>query len=1063
MVTLRALGESVIEIGDVRIGPDAEIIFALLTYLIVERGRPVSRGELIELFWTDHATANARHCLRQAVYKLRRLGVPIETRFDRYYLAQAHAIVDYEHLTDNGASVDGLLSLRSAVILNGFAPSHSRRYQEWLDQVRASAGAALRHALVARLNEARRRNRWVEAASLASRCLEIDPLNEEATLTLAEATALGGNKREAIRLLDSYLHELGDGESDIRLPAKLLRSRIVDRVVLLPSAVASGASLIGRDQSLTFLTGLARSVEAGMGRACVVYGEAGVGKTRLITEFANIAAMGGIRIVRAACHAHTSERPLAVLMDLVPQLLRLPGALGCDPEALSLARRLGHVELRSPDDSDCYDSEPTLDKHLRAALCELVDAIASERPLIVIIEDVHWLDRPSLSVLKELTHSNTARQLFLLMTARGANPSPLFLAPDLRQVVQHGLPPLSHAASQGLALRVCNLLDIPPTREIVDWALARGDGNPLLITQLLAHYKDTADRDNVPASIEAIIDERLSGLSAVSLRALQTICLAGRHAQYERLEIVLGLPRWEILSALNELDAGGLLTHTVDGVAPKHDLVAEVAQRRFAPAAKRYVHRALALSLEGDLGHSTRALDLWDAAQHWEAAGDSTRAATLTGQCADHMLALGHAHDACILLARAITVTRDPQAVLGLYEKRGSTLKLSGEFLEMERNALAALKYAEGAGLATSHSIYEVHALEAKGAQFAAPGDALISQALRCASDARADGVHRLQMATWGLAACYATCEADMAARLFQSIADIKARNTQEHKASLDCSLIYNVDFGDLSVAVAAADKLLAMERESARPYPLSRALRVAAFPRRVAGDFRTARSYLEEAHEVACSARLVSAQVSALIALAQYACDNAEYPEAARHVEAARDLLLGNSHISIPQFFLVGAEVALMQGDASRAVDLLSQTASFAPGPCRYEFDRIALGTHCRLQTDQAPHAEDLESLLRLHKQLRPYFGQDYPSAVLFWALKACGRNAEAAGILQDYLARYRCTRGSLRNPLLLQIARDFGFEQLTEKVARDIESMTQSVKALPCAAFSATRVGGV
>src|SRR5688500_1139918 len=99
------------------------------------------------------------------------------------------------------------------------------------------------------------------------------------------------------------------------------------------------------------------------------------------------------------------------------------------------------------------------------------------------------------------------------------------------------------------------------------------------------------------------------------------------------------------------------------------------------------------------------------------------------------------------------------------------------------------------------------------------------------------------------------------------------------------------------------------------------------------------------------------------------------------------------------------------------RAVDILSQTATFAQYPYRYEFDRIALRTHCRLQTALTPHAEELESLLDLHKKLRPYFGQDYPSAVLFWALRACGRHAEASAILEDYLARYRCTRGSLRN----------------------------------------------
>ena len=75
----------------------------------------------------------------------------------------------------------------------------------------------------------RREGRWSDVETAARLCLATDPLNEEATLALAEAIAMGGSKADALRLLDAYIWELGDREKTIGLPAKLLRRRISDQ------------------------------------------------------------------------------------------------------------------------------------------------------------------------------------------------------------------------------------------------------------------------------------------------------------------------------------------------------------------------------------------------------------------------------------------------------------------------------------------------------------------------------------------------------------------------------------------------------------------------------------------------------------------------------------------------------------------------------------------------------------------------------------------------------------------------------------------------------------------
>ena len=132
-------------------------------------------------------------------------------------------------------------------------------------------------------------------------------------------------------------------------------------------------------------------------------GDAGIGKTRLLNEGLRIAALHGMRCVEYRPSVAGNERPLAGLLDLLPRLLGQPGAVGCSPESyarLTAIAHGSHAETSIPEDST--DSAFRF-ATLRRSLFDLVEAILAEGELLVSIDDVHALDRPTLEILMDAT------------------------------------------------------------------------------------------------------------------------------------------------------------------------------------------------------------------------------------------------------------------------------------------------------------------------------------------------------------------------------------------------------------------------------------------------------------------------------------------------------------------------------------------------------------------------------------------------------------------------------------------------------------------------------------
>ena len=1022
MIKLRAIAECVIDLEKGRIEGSSEIHFGILAHLIVERGKPVARGTLVDAFWWNAEETDGRHCLRQAIYKLRQMGVPIEGDGDSFMLGERAALADFDCADERTLALSPLPPEQAVAIFPGYAPRASAPFLTWLERTREKAGRAVRGILVRALGEARRRNGWEEAAKLARQCLVLDPLNEEATLTLAEYTALQGDKREALRLIDSYMEEIGGTYGDLRIPASLLRNRISERVAYPPASAAGKIPLVGREDSLRVLATVATEVNGGAGQTCVIHGPPGIGKTRLITEFANISAMKGARIVRVDCHADAADRALSVFMELAPQLLRMPGALGCSPEALRLVRRLGRHDPNERLDPDEYGGPAFLHAAVRASLRDLIDAIAAERPLYLMIEDVHWIDAISLEVLKEIIGSNRGRALLVLMTTRTLGDGTLLQGVDRRQLIVHELAPLGDDAARRLVETLCGALAIQPGGELIQWCMQRGAGNPLFMTELLAHWRETKDTERVPASLEALIDERVGALSEAALRTLQAIALLEGEATYEMLEAVLGMQRWQVMGCVEELDKGGLVAASPSNFVVRHHLIAAAGLQRLTASVRRILHRAIGVQFEA-IGRSlTHARGIWLAATHYGRAGEMEKALRLSLEWAEHLAMLGARAQAVDVITAAGVYATSDQTHLELLDRKCDYLQGSGNYPAIIENSEAAIRL--GRRIGNNHEVHTKHEIALFEAWHQptprlASTSTLLAKMLTCAMAESASISHRLDACVWGLATSTAEADAEWAERFFDALQLLTPVSLIDQYSWKKSRLIYATIFGSLDSAIEAQQEFRSLIQElpsSLQPA----ALRICGYPLRLAGANREARRLFWEALERARQEHFYESAATSLTHLAGTYADEGDFDTAWDLMrEAIEECTKRYGFLPAP-LRVYAAEMLYTKGDVHAAREYCPELPT-SSGSRRFWFEVQRLHLYDAVVSGTAVSPNTIESCLRMFRRLRALGWQDFSAGAIGLGLARSDVKRSQA-FIGEYLA-VRKERYPVRHPLLIRL----------------------------------------
>lgn len=401
--------------------------------------------------------------------------------------------------------------------------------------------------------------------------------------------------------------------------------------MVLVSLGAGAPVFVGRAEELAALDAAFGRVRRGQPSAVFIGGEAGVGKSRLVGEFAARArAVGVTRVLFGYCLELSAEGlPFAPFTGVLRELVR---GLGADGVVALLpgrgARELARLlpELGEPD----LHGDPG---EARARMFEQVLALfghlAESGPVVLVIEDAHWSDRSTRDLLSFLVGNQRVLEGVLIVVTfrsdelhRGHPLRPLLAELGrLGWVVRLELPRLTRREGGELAAA---LLGREPEPELTDRVFSRSEGNPLFLEALLRRGDLAAP--GLPESLSDLVLADVRQLPAKTQEVLGALGVAGQRSGHALLAAVTGLGDRPLLAALEPAVSANVLVPASDGYGFRHALIREAILGEVLPGEKTRLHTRLAEILAADPPGVAPGRAVIEQAHHWYLAHDAARA-----------------------------------------------------------------------------------------------------------------------------------------------------------------------------------------------------------------------------------------------------------------------------------------------------------------------------------------------------------------------------------------------------------------------------------------------------
>ena len=678
-VSIQLLGPVKVAVAGAPLVVDTRKALALLAYLAVT-GRPASREALAALLWPESDGAAARAALRRTLsvlngglgagnlaidrnsVTLREDAADVDLRRFRAALGRAR---DHRHDPDAACpsctgALDEAITLDRGEFMSGFALRDSEVFDEW----QVAEAEAHRRDLASALERFARSlaatGATERALAAGRRWLELDLLHEPAHRLLMELLARAGEPAAAIhqyqdcvRILDREL-----GVAPLPETTELYEAIRADRLPMATLArVAHEAGptisvrpmlpLAGRDRELAILHEAYWSVGPD-GRLLIVQGEAGIGKTRLATDFAGVVRVRGGIVLEARAYVGEAAIALAPISELIRVGLDRPGAeprlRAVRPELRAEAGRL--VPMPDGSENGRQMQAPTdsfSGVRLVEGLVEVLTAlVAGPMPGLLLVDDLNRADDSSLSVIAYLAHRLRGRPIGLLVTWR---------AEELEDEVRNRL--TAGAESDGLAVRIgLGRLDRaavaelaaaslgPDATRISDSLYVESEGLPLYIAEALASPIPVGGP--TPGGVAALLRSRIGATSELARQLLSAAAVIGRSFELETVRMASGRGEDEAVAGLEELVRRGLIAEVDSNVGGdvrydfSHGRLRDVAYESIGLARRRLLHRRVADSFRS-LGAAGDGAARWSLiAYHEGLAGRSSEAAAAHRLAGDH-------------------------------------------------------------------------------------------------------------------------------------------------------------------------------------------------------------------------------------------------------------------------------------------------------------------------------------------------------------------------------------------------------------------------------------------
>ena len=689
----------------------------LLAVLLLHAGEVVATERLIDELWGEAPPATVAKSIHVYVSKLRaQLGEDrILTRRPGYMLQADPSEIDlgrFEALLAGAAGAgprDAAQALREALALWRGPPLADLAYEPFAQATVARLQELRLTAVERRLEADLATGRHADVVAELEMLAAEQPLREGVHGRLMLALYRCGRQAEALEAYQAARRALVD-ELGVEPGRRLreLHQAILEQDPTLELDAAPGDAepargtgvFVGRERELADLAEALDAALAGSGRVVLVAGEPGIGKSRLAEELSALARARGAEVLVGRCW-------------------EAGGAPAYWPWVQALRDHVGEADAQTlrelfplADVSSDADAEGARFRLFDAAGAFLRRA-TRDRPLVLVLEDLHAADEPSLLLLRFVARESAGARLLIVGAYRDVDPAPreplastlaeLVREPHTRQIALAGL------AEPDVAQYVERWAGMDPAPGLIRAINAETEGNALFMVEVvrLLEAEDRivgADAQvRIPPTTRAVIGQRLGRLSEPCRTVLAAAAVLGREFGLDVLAPLSGLERGALLDVLDEAVAERVLA-AVPGSPGRlrfaHALIRDVLYEELTAGRRLRLHEQAAAALEAvhaaDLGPHLAAL-----AQHFQVAAVVDRAVDYARRAGDHAAGQLAYEEAARLYETAVPLAGDPVSRCELLLAVGDARARAGD----ARASKPAFR--EAAALAERHRLPE--------------------------------------------------------------------------------------------------------------------------------------------------------------------------------------------------------------------------------------------------------------------------------------------------------------------------------------------------------------------
>lgn len=639
---------------------------ALLSYLVLHRHTPQSRSSLAFHLWADSTDTQARTNLRKELYNLRQ-NLPNVDQFLQIEQKTLHWLPTAPFMLDvmafenavNAAEHDAPpshLELAIALYRGELLPNCD---DEWIVPERDRLQQLYIRALEQLIERFREQQDYRLALNYAQQLLRVDTLNESTYCTLMRLHHLSGDRANALqvyhRCMTMLCEELGVDPSpttrklyeqillEEELPLDKLSIQPVVRLPLSPPSCSS-LPLVGRNPEWTLIQTWASATRYEAPQVLLLTGEPGIGKTRLLEELRETVTIA----LWGRGFAAEMVRPYGIWIDALRSVLlpnTVPAELGF------LLPEIGQPAKAPPDRSHLFD-----------AVVQLMADWAAQTPLVVILDDIQWMDEASSALLHYASRLLGHLPVKFACTARSGelskNAAISHVLQSLRREQRLKTIELQ-SFDRGKTAELIHTVNVDHSfdlsLELIDRVFRDSGGNPLFVLEIARALSQS--RSQQADTLEALIRDRLEQLDDEARDLLPWASALGRSFKPAMVAQVADYPLTQLLSAIAQLEQQHIICPSTTvgnemGYDFAHDVVRQVVYEQMSEPRRQLVHLQIAHKLT-QVTTSDHAL-AGDIAHHAGLGGDHLLAASSALLAAERCLKLFAYAEAVVLAERGV-------------------------------------------------------------------------------------------------------------------------------------------------------------------------------------------------------------------------------------------------------------------------------------------------------------------------------------------------------------------------------------------------------------------------